>query len=796
MARNMKRFLKRIIKDIFSRKAFLVIKGSDIDELIDLELRITQTFGTSQDLKEQGKAFYYSYLRGKAGDFICSLKRNDDAQYELLLTQKSTNPPKVFLKHPLDLFGWFVFPVKPGKKRILNNNATIFIGDLKADDSVSIQFRNQKIWVTTVIWSLYLLLIATLLTIVLVLLFWFTEYNNAPIPAEPAIGSITILNNRGENIRKDNQAYLLKRELNGGQLNLPKDSQLYVSLKDSGNYLRRAIIASEDRRIGTNTTAFDRRRLVVVTLKEMLRVIVKILSFGLINNEQDEGASTIAQQVISASGLMPERYSKNNKDKYDRKFIEIVAAEKLIRRFSLEEILEIYINTIPFGNNIQGVQTASFYYFGKPVSDLSLSETAILVGAIREPSKYDLRKLTSDGTQTAPNSILSSDDSDKKELVKIMSKRRGDILSVIDEVEFKSISKSDLEKANKEPITLSPKLPNRHEEVFLPDYIEIKKELENKLKDENHLTVKLAWDRDFQEKSESTLKYAIENYGNIHGFEQGAIVTLKIKDSSIIALASYPEDFDRARYANRPSGSTFKLFSFLTALEQGRSIDRSYSCSSVDGLSGCERSGSARAISMYDGFVRSENAIAVRVAKEAGYDKVIKMAKSLGLESKTFSSNVNTIIGNDDVTVMDMAAAYAAVINGGNFNKPRSIISLEACKREQERNSCKKLLAENTDSSALVKKMKPETAKNMVDTMRGVVQRADGTGRNAYIEGEDVVGKTGTTDNARDLWFIGALPDKDLLVAVWLGTDKVGTSGSGGVAAQVWRDYVSEVIPK
>jgi membrane peptidoglycan carboxypeptidase len=196
---------------------------------------------------------------------------------------------------------------------------------------------------------------------------------------------------------------------------------------------------------------------------------------------------------------------------------------------------------------------------------------------------------------------------------------------------------------------------------------------------------------------------------------------------------------------------------------------------------------------MYRGFALSENVVAVRVADSAGLDNVVKMAKNLGITAKLDESS-NMVLGGNEVKILEMAGAYATVVNEGKYIKPHAIkriLDSADCQNPKDRSTCRVIFDANTF-------IKPRqaidtgVASTMVDMMRGVVQF--GTGRSAAIPQGTVVGKTGTTDEGRDLWFIGAVPRRNLVTAVWLGNDEGVTNGSSAVAAQVWGEYMRQAV--
>ena len=586
------------------------------------------------------------------------------------------------------------------------------------------------------------------------------------VPCCELIGSVTVLDKNKNNILTAQSSFLLKDK----QL---VSNQYYISAKDSGLYLANAIIASEDRSFRDNPVGFD--------IPSVLGAMVESLIAGK-RIEDGRGASTIYQQVASSSGIIPKSYIDKEERSVTRKFREAVAAFKLLHTFGSEKVLDIYIyiNTIHFGNGNDGVQSASYFYFGKSVTNLTLSQVAILVGAIRYPCAYNL----------IPN-ICGDVEPSQDKVIERMKERRSIVLGSM--VKSKFIKKEEAEQADKEAINLVAKFS---ENLVLPFYVQGKiNDLISKDPDtERHLVFQIGLDRDYQKKSDKALVDAVSKYGNSYNFSQGAIVTLDTRDGSILALTGGLKSYyDKATAVPRATGSTFKIFTFLAALESGISPNKGFECSQTEGIAGCQRSGAARSINMVDGFIRSENVVAVRIAREVGFENIIKVAKKLGVTTKLDESS-NMVLGGQPTTVIEMASAYAAMVNDGVYNKPVSIINFKKCK-EEDKNICNTVFDYGKEKTKPNPVIAPSNARIMLSMMRGVVELG-GTGVKADISNEYVVGKTGTTDQSRDLWFIGALPEKHLLAAIWLGNDEGTTNGSSSIAAQVWNEYITEVLKK
>jgi len=696
-------------------------------------------------------------------DFLGEVtKEGDEYFFEL---KKISPENKIFFGYSWNNFRLLNRPIRTGVKQKLNNSV-IYLGEPKLDNIIELHFNSSIVFskylkTATKIIGSFLVLIVIILIVILTI-----TYIELPCCPEEFIGSVTILDKENKNIISATQtSFLLKNK----QI---LSNQYYVSSKDSGLYLANAIIASEDRSFRDNPVGFD--------IPSVLVAMVESLTAGKRIIEDGRGASTIYQQVASKSEIIPKSYIDKEERSLTRKFREAVAAFKLLHTFGPEKVLDIYINTIHFGNGNDGVQSASYFYFGKSVTNLTLSEVAILVGAIRYPCAYNL----------IPG-ICGDEEPSENKVIKKMEERRSVILGSM--VKSKFINKEEAEKADKEPINLVAKFS---EELVLPSYIQekINDLIKKDSGTEKHLIFQIGLDRNYQKKSDRALVNAVSKYGNSYNFSQGAIVTLDTRDGSILALTGgLKSEYDRAIKAQRAPGSTFKIFTFLAALESGISPNKGFECSQTEGIAGCQRSGAARSISMIDGFIRSENVVAVRIARDVGFENVIKIAQKLGVTTKLDESS-NMVLGGQTTTVIEMASAYATIVNDGIYNKPVSIINFKKCK-EADKNSCGTVFDYSKEKIKSNPVIATANARIMLSMMRGVVEFG-GTGVDADIPNEYVVGKTGTTDQSRDLWFIGALPEKHLLAAIWLGNDEGTTNGSSSIAAQVWNEYVTEILKK
>ena len=535
----------------------------------------------------------------------------------------------------------------------------------------------------------------------------------------------------------------------------------YASLGEFGQFLPKAVVASEDTSFYWNIGV------------DPIGVVRAIVTNVRTRGERLEGASTITQQL--ARNLLGKTYVGTD-DSAGRKWREAAAAIKLNFTYHKEEILRLYLNRAYTGNGVYGFKDAARLYFNKEASELNLSETATLVGLLPSPETINPFK----------NKNLAIEYRDR-------------ILNRM--AELGMITDKEADQARRSVLILNESAKSKLQGTVAPYYYSyVFEELQELLGDnfarEGNLIVETNLDVAMQQASDRALQEAVARDGGANGFSQGAIVTLNASNGSLLAMTGGVDykssQFNRAAQALRQAGSTFKLFSYAAALDRGISPNTTYSCSGFSGIIGCHNGGSG-AIDMYRGFALSENVVAVRVAEAAGLENVVKMAKTLGITTKLDASS-NMVLGGNEVKILEMAGAYATVVNQGKYIKPHAIkriLDTNDCKVPKDRQTCRVVF----DASNALKPRQvidAGVANIMVDMMRGVVQY--GTGRPAAIAQGTAIGKTGTTDEGRDLWFIGAVPKRNLVTAVWLGNDQGVTNGSSAVAAQVWGDYMRQAV--
>ncbi|MEL4897737.1 PBP1A family penicillin-binding protein [Crocosphaera sp. Alani8] len=528
-------------------------------------------------------------------------------------------------------------------------------------------------------------------------------------------------------------------------------------LKNFSPYLTKAVIASEDSRFYWHFG---------VDPYGILRAMV-------VNFQDDgisQGASTLTQQL--ARSLFPEVGRENTAQ---RKIREIIVAIKLEAVYSKDFLLKTYLNRVYLGMGNYGFEDAAQFYFDKSATEVNIAEAATLVAMLPAPNLY--------------NPVQDYDTS-----VQLRNRVINRMASL------KMISPEEATRARRSRVEISPKarkaLANSKAPYFYAHvFQELQQLLGVEIAKEGNFIVETGLDLNKQALAEKKLQETIKNQGATYGFSNGAMVTLDTRTGEILALVGgvdYKQSqFNRVTQAKRQPGSTFKLFAYAAALERGISPGKSYSCGGIrwqgQVYKPCERSNGVT--NMYDGLAQSENTIALQVAKEAGLNPVVDVARRLGVKSD-LEAVPGLILGQSEATVLEMTGAYAAVANNGVWHRPhaiRRILDGGDCIDNNDWRSCREIYNFQKDNSGQQQAISPRVAQTMTSMLRGVV--SNGTGGAANL-GLGEAGKTGTTDRAVDLWFIGYIPSRYVATGIWLGNDDNSpTDGSSGQAALLWGKY-------
>ncbi len=537
-------------------------------------------------------------------------------------------------------------------------------------------------------------------------------------------------------------------------------------LEDFGPYLPAAVVASEDSRFNWHFG---------VDPYGILRAVLINTSSG----DVQQGASTVTQQV--ARSLFRDYVGRQ--DSIGRKIREAIVALKLETFYSKDQILLTYLNRVYLGVDTSGFEDAAKYYFEKSAKELTAAEAATLVGIL-----------------PAPNGFNFCGDSKSKERI---SYYRNRVLKRM--LEMGNIKLQEYNRARRSPIDISPKVCEQQAQIIAPyfyNYVfsELESILGPDLAAEGNFIIETNLDRGIQSKAESALRSAVSSAGSSFRFSQGGIVTIDSSNGSILAMVGGTDyrtsQFNRAVQAERQPGSTFKVFAYAAALEQGFSTARSYSCSAFrwQGFTyqPCRNGGGS--LDLATGLALSENVIALRLARDVGLNKVVDMAQRLGVNSK-LEAVPGLVLGQSVVNVLEMTGAFGAIANQGVWNRPHAInriLDSSDCSDRNDLKTCRVIYSFDQDRDAHRRVLRTNIANTMTRLLQGVITR--GTGRGAAI-GFGEGGKTGTTDDSVDLWFIAFVPGRQLATGIWLGNDNNSpTNGSSAQAAQLWGEYMKEVV--
>ncbi len=482
-----------------------------------------------------------------------------------------------------------------------------------------------------------------------------------------------------------------------------------------------------------------------------------------------QGGSTITQQYVKNT------LARNQRTYWD-KLEEANLAFQLEKKYSKRQILEMYLNDVYFGQGCYGVKTASQIFFGKQPNELTLGQSALLAGIIRSPNGY------------------SPYFSPKK-----AQERRDVVLNKM--VQLSYISSAEAEAAKKEPVAVQP-IPEVAPNPIAPYFTEyVTQYLKQQLGDEavfrGGLRVYTTVDLNMQAIAEEAVANVLDEPGD----PTASLVVLDPRTGQIKAMVG-GQDFSAQQYnvaaqGGRQPGSAFKVFVLAAALSIGISPEKMYDSSNatLDFPDGTKwevqnnEGASYGEVSLREGTIRSINVVYARLIKDVGVQRVVSMARDMGITSPVNSNPAIAIGGLEHgVNPLEMASAYGTLANNGVHCDPIAVTKVT----DADGN----VLIENNTTSRQV--LRPDVANTENELLQEVV--SSGTGTSAQI-GRPQAGKTGSTDHNTDAWFCGYTPD--LAAAVWVGypeglvpmTSVHGITVYGGTfPAQIWRYVMSRVL--
>ncbi|MDH5297811.1 MAG: penicillin-binding protein 1A [Desulfobulbaceae bacterium] len=529
-----------------------------------------------------------------------------------------------------------------------------------------------------------------------------------------------------------------------------------ISIETMPKQLPQAFVAAEDARFYTH---------VGVDAWSIARALVNNLRSG----GRGQGGSTITQQVARSLLLTPEKT-------YSRKIKEAILAYRIDKVLSKDEILNIYLNQIYLGEGAYGVEAAAHVYFGKPARQLKLAEVAILAGLPQAPSRYSPLKH-----------------------LPLAKRRQAYVLNRMVEEGF--ITKNVAGNAYQQPLFWAPPPVKEYpENQFFIQHV--RSYIENKYGKqaltEDGLTVYTTLDPELQRAAALAINNGLDLWAARQGAgdkaarPEGALLAMEASTGQVRAMIGGSDfavtQFNRAVQARRQPGSAFKPIVYAAALASGMTPATIINDSPVQlpGASAGMRWEPKNFDNKYlgpttlrDGLVHSRNVITIRMLQQVGIPKVVALARDLGIASP-LAANLSLALGSSGVSLQEIAGAYAALANGGLSVRPlyiKKIVDRDGRVLEQNRPERKVAMDERT-------------AFQVTHLLQGVIN--EGTGMAARGLPVAAAGKTGTTDQGMDAWFVGYTPD--LVAGVWIGFDQKRSLGGGETggraAAPVWLDFM------
>ncbi|MCE5199113.1 MAG: PBP1A family penicillin-binding protein [Armatimonadota bacterium] len=535
-----------------------------------------------------------------------------------------------------------------------------------------------------------------------------------------------------------------------------QEDRTNVPLRDIPKNLRDATVAIEDSRFYHHSG---------VDMRGIARAIWKNVT----GQRMAQGGSTITQQLARNVYL-------TRRKSLSRKVQEAVLAILMERNFKKDKILELYLNQVYYGSGAFGVQAASRVYFGKDVDQLDLSECALIAGLPQKPSGY-------------------SPHEDEEAALD----RRDVVLNRMAELEI--ISQEDCNKAKAESIRIVPRAAGRttYKAPHFVDYVT--KQLRERYGDDvlfkGGLRVYTTLNYDMQKIAEIALREGVHKHEKLRRVSEGCFIAIEPSNGYIRAMVGSVDPashFNRCVQASRQPGSSFKAFVYTAAMAAGmrptdRVVDSPIAIPDGTGKVWAPRNYDDKwhgTVTLESAVARSINIPAIKVAQKVGIQNVIRYAQLMGITSKLEPYLSTAIGGIGGLHPIEMASAYGTFANDG--------VHVESCAVTRVTNSRGEIIEDYLPEG---KRVIPTRVNSEMDKMlRGVVVSHGGTGY-AVRDVSGARGKTGTTNDDRDAWFIGYVPNK-LVAACWVGNDNyqpMHRAFGGFVCAPIWKEFMLKSLP-
>ena len=518
-----------------------------------------------------------------------------------------------------------------------------------------------------------------------------------------------------------------------------------VDLKSLPPYVPAAFISIEDRRF-YHHPGFD-------PIGMVRMVVVNIREGGFV-----QGGSTITQQLARNLFLTPDKAIR-------RKVQELMLAVWLEWKFSKDQILALYLNRMDFGSGAFGIEAAAQRYFNKPAQQLTVGEVALLAGLLKGPSRY--------------SPVSNSERAARRATIVLDSM-----------VATRAITPEQRDEAFANPVRVSRTLSSQHAQYFV-DWVEDQvRALVGEEGLEQDLIVETTLDLSLNAAAQNAARTSLAANAST-GAQQTALVALDGagRVRALLGGVDYSQsEFNRAVDAKRQAGSAFKPFVYLAAMEAGRTPDTPVVDEPVTIAGWTPGNYTGRylgPISMQTAVAQSINTVAAKVADEVGRDNVARAAHRMGITSR-IGLDPSMALGAVEVSPLEMAQAYAPFSNGGQLATAYGI--------ERIRTADGRVLYEHRSDRRTSVVANPALSE-MNQMLRAVV--SSGTGTRARVAGFDLAGKTGTTSDYRDAWFVGYTGG--FVAAVWVGKDDntpMRRVTGGTLPAEVWRAFMGAALPR
>lgn len=550
-----------------------------------------------------------------------------------------------------------------------------------------------------------------------------------------------------------------------------EERRAFLDFDDIPPQLVNAFVAAEDQNFWTHP-GIDVIGIIRATANNAMRKFGSESSFS--------GASTITQQVAKNFFLTSERT-------ISRKIKEAILAMRLERSFSKQHIMTLYLNQIFLGARAYGVASAALMYFNKPVSELTLSECAFLASLPKAPNDRN----------------------------RAVERRNYVLRRMVDE---KYITQEQADVASAEELNINSGFTEQMEETFQYFAEDVRRQLLNSLGREvlynQGLYIKTTIVPELQRAASEALNKELDNFNANHPGEklQGAIIAMNPHTGRVLAMSggrSFSESsFNRATQAYRQIGSTIKPFVYLAALERGYSPEALLLDAPIVGW---RENDTLWKPENYDrkflgdvplrlSLETSRNVTTVRLVQQIGDANAIEVAQRFGVYPSDMQDiNLSMALGSGETTLQKLVSGYSAFVNGGRVIQPRLVDYVEdrygnvvGGKKteliEWESDMLPPDVTEETESLS-----DPQSLYQIVSILQGAVER--GTGKQARVSGHTIAGKTGTTNDVKDVWFIGF--SNDVIAGVYLGYDTPRALGKGAgshMAARVFADFMKVAL--